>query len=320
MTLSEIRLHIWRALGEDTNLDPDTDVSFGGGPWLTHVANLAQRRVASWKDPQSGRPVRISDLYGSPLFYQSSTIETTIADTSQVSTLNRLGLPLDPFLFLDADRYNGWMFEILDGDAAGQKGYIIDFVNSNIYFAKALTATPTVGDSIALYKNFDMLLPSTHDWVSEHISLPATTDVSRNTGNLLEVLSIVDVDSGKELTPCTRKEKFPGNILQTGDPSQWYRYGNAIYYDVAVDAVKNFRMEYYRAPLDMSDDDDEPDLPPQFHWGIVLWGTWWGFWSKHENPRAYSVKRDLEDFMRRTIEEYDVSKDRLDLGGSVRYE
>jgi hypothetical protein len=312
MNLSEIRNYVWRALGEDTNLDPTTDDTYYGGiAWLTAVVNEAQRHIASWKDPGTGRPIRIYDLLSSLDFY-------TVVYESTVSAVNSTTFPysvtIADTLGTNDDRYNGWVVEFTSGDATGDVKRIVDYTGATrvCYVHEEFASAPEVGDTVKVYKGFEMLLPATHAWVSEHVALPTGTDRLRDEGNLLEVLSITDLENESELNVAEKKEKFAGNLVTAGTPTQWSRYGNRIVFDVNADENRWYKMEYYRLPLEMSADTDEPDLPVQFHFALVLWATWWGFWTKHENARAYSVKRDLEDEMRRVVQAYDVSKERVE--------
>jgi hypothetical protein len=85
------------------------------------------------------------------------------------------------------------------------------------------------------------------------------------------------------------------------------------------DDEKWYRLEYYRTPTDMEDDDDEPDIPEAYHMAIVMWGIWWGYNRKMESSRAYSMKRNFEDAMRSLKTQFDVMNERIDLGGIVKY-
>jgi hypothetical protein len=317
VTLDQLRDQIWYALGKPTDLDPDSDVSYNNGAWLTWVVNEGQRQVALWKDPQSGRHCRIHDLYAT-LNYQPTVLTDTIAAVNNDTVPYYITLTSAN---ANADEYNDWVVEVTSGDADGEVRAVMDYTDGRIcYLNDAFDTEPEVGDTVELYKRFEMLLPSTHDWVGEHIQLPATSDSERNEGNLLEVLSIIDVNSGKELKISPRTEKYPGMILSSGDPSYWWRFGGKIFYDVNVsDEEKWYRMEYYRTPTDMVDDDDMPDLPEAYHMAIVMWGIWCGFNRKMESSRAYSVKRTFEDMMRALKTQFDVMNERIDLGGIVKY-
>jgi hypothetical protein len=318
MTAADMMQRVWEALGEPGNMDPATDISYNGGPVLLWYVNEGQREVAKWKDPQSGKPVRIHDL-NSVVPYKSCVIEAAI--TAVNNTTSPYSITVDT-VGTEADRYNDWVVEITSGDADGEKRYIVDSDTGVLYVDSVFTADPAVADTVKLYKRFDLLLPSTHAWAAEHIALPAVSDLARNTGNLLEVLSIVDIKNKTELESVNDAERFPAGMTDTGNPNKWYRYGNAVYYDKNVDTDDLWlRMEYYRTPLDMDlTTNTEPDIPEIFHMAIVLWATWWGYKMTLESSKAYSTKLDLESEMKRTTSQFDIRKSRLNLGGSVKYD
>ena len=309
MTLSEIRLEIWNNLGKLTDLDPATDGSYNGGPYLTYVANMAQRRVASYKTSR-GRIMRFNTLKGE-MFFENTIIEGTLDANGTTSTV----------IFPNADvgtgddRYNGWVLKI-----NGTYRILVDYVTSTRTgtLHEVLSTAPAIGDTYALYKKFSYLLPSTHAWISEHIQLPATSDRFLNEGNFLEILKIEDLEQERKLTKATRGRSFVTLQTSTGDPQKWYRYGNKLIFDYAPEEQKWFRMEYYRLPLDMSSDSDEPELPEEFHYGLVLWGTEWGYRREGESNEKYSTKLDFKEFMEQTILELDISDEREFTYGSMR--
>ncbi len=309
MTLSEIRLEIWNNLGKLTDLDPATDVSYNGGPYLTYVANMAQRRIASYKTSR-GRIMRFNTLKGE-MFFENTIIEGTLDADGTTSTI----------IFPNADvrtgddRYNGWVLKI-----NGTYRILVDYVTSTRTgtLHEVLSVAPAIGDTYALYKKFSYLLPSTHAWVSEHIQLPATSDRFLNEGNFLEILKIEDLEQERKLTKAKRGRSFVTLQTSTGDPQKWYRYGNKVIFDYAPEEQKWFRMEYYRLPLDMSSDSDEPELPEEFHYGLVLWGTEWGYRREGESNEKYSTKLDFKEFMEQTILELDISDEREFTYGSMR--
>ncbi len=309
MTLEEIRLEIWNNLGKLTDLDPATDVSYNGGPYLTYVANMAQRRIASYKT-SGGRIMRFNTLKGE-MFFENTIIEGTLDADGTTSTV----------IFPNADvgtgddRYNGWVLKI-----NGTYRILVDYVTTTRTgtLHEVLSTAPAIGDTYALYKKFSYLLPSTHAWVSEHIQLPATSDRFLNEGNFLEILKIEDLEQERKLTKAKRGRSFVTLQTSTGDPQKWYRYGNKLIFDYAPEEQKWFRMEYYRLPLDMSSDSDEPELPEEFHYGLVLWGTEWGYRREGESNEKYSTKLDFKEFMEQTILELDISDEREFTYGSMR--
>lgn len=309
MNLEEIRNEIWQNLGKLTDLDPATDTSHNGGPYLTYVANLAQRRVASYKLPK-GRILRFNTLKGE-MFFKNKVISGTLESDGTTTTIV---LPSGDVGTGD-DRYNGWLLKI-----GGKFRIIVDYDTSTRtgILHEALSSAPADGDDYSLYKKFSYLLPSGHTWVSEHITLPTTTDRYLNDGNLLEILKIEDLDQNIKLTKAKRGRSFVTLNTSTGDPQKWYRYGNKLIFDFAPTEEKWFRMEYYRMPLDMSDDSDEPEIPEEFHYALVLWGTEWGYRREGESNEKYSTKLDFKEFMAQTLLEIDIADEREFSYGSMR--
>jgi hypothetical protein len=317
MTLDEIRDRIWDNLGKPTDLDPDTDTQFTGAvPLLTWYANEGQRQIAFWRDPYSGRRLRFNSLKAS-LNYRSHTQEDTVAAVSNSDFPYYIDLTSAD---TNDDQFNDWLLVI------GAEAKIIadyDGTNRRCYIHDAFASDPSVSDTAYLYKNFDFLLPSTHDWIADHIELPSETDIYRADGNLFEVLSIADLTNGRELRKMPDNEKFLSSITSYGDPTSWLRYSNKIIYDYAVDSDIWFKMEYYRSPKEMAhatSTTDIPELPEIFHYAIVLWGTWHGLKRTGEVTAAKVVWSDLVNYMRSTVLPRDVEADRLNAHGSVLYD
>lgn len=311
MTLDLIRKEIWEHIGEPSDLDPSSDTSYSSGPLLTFVANEGQRQVAGWRDPQSGRIFRVKSLINE-LFYQTTYIS---GDLSSDATSTTITFPVGD-VEDDDDRYNGWVVVvgsevklIVDYDGATYTGTVHE----------EWTTTPESGDSYELYKSFDLLLPSDHDWVGEHISLPSETNRSQATGNLIEVLKIEDLADQRTLERPSRDEDFLTNLMSSGgDPSEWMRIGNKVIYDQNIPEEKWMKMEYFRLPTEMADDTDEPEIPEHLQWGIVLWGIQWGY-SRHQEPSMkWSAKQDFVDFMRSATSTYSLEYERSDDAGRLQ--
>ena len=314
-TLELLMDEIWQHIGEPTDLDPDTDVSYSGSPLLMWVCNEAQRRIAAWKDPANGRQIRIrsliSDMYFASKYYSGDTLDADGTTTTVV-------LPNTDVVGGAAtydNCYNGWVLQV------NNENRIITDYDGASYTAtvhEAYSTAPATDDDYLLCKNFYYLMPSTHDWVSLYITSPATTDLTRATGNLLEVLKIVDLTNEVELEKA-RGSYFPlTGLTSPGDPSMWWRVGNKILFDVPQDSAISFYMEYYRSPLDMAGNSSEPEIPEQYHYAIVLWGMWWGFNRQQDYQAAWAKKQDWIEFLRSTKSEYDVEMERAESFGSLQ--
>ncbi len=312
MTLSEIRNSIWDALGKPTDLDPATDVQYIGGPLLNFIVNEGQRQIAFWKDPVKQTMVRIHSLTGS-LNYSSSVVAGVVATANNTVppysiTVTGLGI--------EDDRYNDWLI-VINNEAR----YVVDFVGATgvCYINEAFSTAPEADDVVALYKNFDLLLPSTHAWVTDHIELPVTTDIYRADGNLFEVLSVVNLTNGSELSRSDQIEKFSGTLMNYGDPASWNLYGNKIIYNQAVDSTIWLKLEYYRYPMAMTLADDVPEIPEVYHYGIVLWGIWHGLIRTREASMSQLAWNNLVAFMRSTYAQSSIGRNRTSSHGVIKY-
>ena len=313
LTLDQLRTEIWEALGDQSDLDPSVDSSR-----LDRIVNLAQQRIASWRDPQTGRIFRYHKLFGRAN-YKTSAITDTIASVSNSTSPYYITVDGDNVGSGD-DRYNDWLLEVTSGDADGQIKVITDYdsATGNLYYEEAFGTAPSADDTVKLYKNFDLLLPSSHSWVSEHISLPATTDIYRGTGNLIEILNIYDITNKRFLDKAVRAETFS---IKTGNPTKWYRFGDGIFYDCFVDTDDTWlRYEYYRMPMDLTNDADVSELPEMFHYAIVLWGIEWGLRKDLEYQKKWQTHSDFVQYMRECVSQWDMRGERAESSLRMKFD
>lgn len=309
MTLELLRNEIWQQIGEPSDLDPSSDTSYNGGPFLTWVVNEGQRHVASWKDVQAGgRVMRLPQLIGE-MFHKTTVWTGTLTDNG---TLTQVTLP-GSIGGGEADRYNGWILEV-----NGEYKLVVDYLNYQATVHEEFSSAPATGDSFALYKRFDIMLVDSDPWASEHLILPEQTTRFRTEGHLIQVLKVEDVQEQRELKVAAKPEAYTANLVSVGTPGRWWVDGNRLFYNEAWDEPKWLRITYYRLPTDMVVAVDEPEVPEQYHYGIVLWGCWWGFRRQQENAAAYSLKRDFEDFMRSTVSVADISSEKRSDAGYLR--
>jgi hypothetical protein len=293
-----MRREVWQMIGEPPDLDPSTDTQYSGAPLLHWVINQAQNVIASWRDPEEGWRLRIRTLFNTMFFkliYKTSTLAVDATDASNV--ILPVGMVSD-----GDDRYNGWILE-----HNSERRVIVDFATATrtATVHSAFGTTPASGDTVSLYKNFSLLLPSTHAWVNEHIPLPAQTDTYRATGNLEEIIKISDLDDERVLSKARSGDNYIRTRFDIGEPREWYRFGNRLVFDRGVDSTRWYEMEYYRLPTELTAITDECELPEMFHYAVILWAVEWGLRRDHESSEKYSTKRDLVDFMRRAKSQYD---------------
>jgi hypothetical protein len=172
---------------------------------------------------------------------------------------------------------------------------------------------------MTLFKNFDYLLPSDDDWATEHITLPQTSNANRADGNLLQILSIVDLKVNHTLEASLAGNNKSSFIRIIGDPRSWYRVGNKIIYDVGINDDRWFKAEYYRTPKDLLHADESLEIPEIYHWAVVLWGIWWGMKDSGESSAAYSAKKDFNDEMISIVGQYDIRSETSNPRGEIIY-
>lgn len=316
MTLEEMMVDVWEALGDETDLDPydaagDVSVTTAGGAKLVDALNRAQTVVAHWKDPSTGALVRFRELLGEMYFEHG----VATGQVQSLATDSQVGLVASTNTDY-VDRYNGWALKIgneirMVMDTAVSGGVVVVTVNDDFDAA-------TDEDDWTLMKRFSYILPAGHAWASDHIVLPTSSDLHLGEGNLILPLRITDMERGRELIPAKRSDDFITRYLTEGDPQRWYFFGKKLYFDVAPSENRWFHMEYYRNPVEMAAASDEPEIPETFHYAMVLWAIEWGYRRNGESNEKYSTKRDFLDFMRSTKTPDDMEPERVNFGGSLK--
>jgi len=326
MTLENMIDDVWEALGEESDIDPydgdgNIDTTSSGFVKLRRVLNRAQVQVSQWKDPSNNRLVRFSELLGE-MYFEHQVLSGQVLGISDSGEMVDIDVEDDSSLTSDelttkwGDRYNGWMLEIgneqkLVVDTSMNGAYVRVTVHDGFDSAEA-------GDDYTMAKRFNWLLPSGHRWADEHITLPENSDLFVAEGNLISPLKVIDLYSSRELSPAVKKEGFPTMHTSLGDPGQWYFFGKKLYFDTVPDTDRWFKMEYYRNPVALVNASDEPEIPDQYHYGLVLWTIEWGYRRNGESGDKYSTKRDFIDFMRSVKGTDDMIPMRTETGGRLR--
>ena len=314
MTLTQLRTEIHEGLGEPSDIDPSTSATR-----LNLAVNEAQKSIATWKDPTSGRRARIRNLLSS-LYFQAKVISGTTAPSGTVATTTGTITFSSTYCGNQDDRYNGWVVS-----CGSDRRLITDYAGSS--YTATLNASwgtcPSNSAAYKLYKDFYYILPSTDTFASspsgEHILLPSTNaSVYRPEGNFLEVLNVVDVRNGLDLQRGGRTESWIDNNTSPGDPTEWRRDGMKLKLNRPTAEDIWFKLSYYRLPTEMSEDADTPDLPEMFHYGIVLWGLAWGCRRNNEDKKAYYYDEQFIRFMRTRLNTYEIESEMEESRGVLR--
>lgn len=285
MTLATLRNEVWKLLGESSDLNPTTDIQISGTSWVDYAINESQRAVAFWKQRRSNKRLRIPSLLSS-LNFQVTVIEGTLEADGTTLTVTLPASDIDS----DNDRYNDWLVEV-----NGETRFIVDSGSYVLTVGEAFSSAPETGDTYKLTKNFVYLLPSTHVWVDDHVSLPDTNDIYLAQGNFLRPVGIYDITNKADLSFEGDKELLVTESIST--PASFVTFGNKIVFDTAFDEDTWYRLEYYRLPKSMTLSTDVPEIPEVYHYAIILNAVAMGFARLQDYQTAYKFESQFEDFL-----------------------
>lgn len=308
MTVQDYLEDLYDTLGKDKQLlcydgSGNFDITVAGSVKMLSWLNRGYRFLLNFKGLDNVNVVFPATR--KVLFFQTQILEGTLASaTSTTCTFDTTPLA-------SADNYNGWLVSIESGTGSGQVRMIVDYTSARVATVhKAWDTTPDATSTYCLYKRHMAFLASTATAVGEHIAHPAD-------GNILEPLKITYIEDGRDLAYAGRTANFPGNIISYGNPSQWWRYANGIYFNYAVKEEQWYRMEYTGDLADLTASTDEPQIPRQWQEALYMWLVWKGkSWALEPNA-AYAAKRDFYDFVRSMRLPEEEMMDREDVGVEV---
>ena len=302
MTTQEIMELVYQEAGEPSDLCPYTDpgdyatfdFTLPGAVRLLRMVNMALRRVASWR-LKSGRIVRYKALEGREFFVSPAPPTGTAISAGDTSlVVPQLGTDAD-------DELNGWIVGITAGTGAGQTRLIVDSTvsggNVTLEVNTEWDTNPDTTSEYTLYKGFFAFLAArvltVDNW---HMVLNPVTV-------LHDVMRIRDVQTGADLSMAQYGETFSASQGQRGIPTEYQRYGDQIWFDVAIAERRVYEILYTKHPVALTAAAQVPCLPEIFHQAIILWAV-------HEIQRmnqafgpAYTTKRELEDFMEIAVQQ-----------------
>jgi len=298
MTLKDIVIEVFEALGEPTDLDfwSDRDtqtVNTDSSGWkrLVDQVNSACMALSMWKWP-TGRQVRMRFPYGEAILKPLILSGTLSGNTSMWSVTG-----LDAGFGLHVDK-------LMVGQTSGAKGVVYWSKDTTLLVAQ-VSGTFQSGETVKLYRR-------KFPWksVSSGYSLSSVDGIPYlpGQGSPLEIIGVRDIGNQTQLDRSYRGDFLPTPEPNEGVPLTFDVLANGLVFDVWPTDGLLFNVQYMRGPrkLGYEDSDEEPELPEQFHQGLVLWCEWWGLRRAQESNDAYSVKKDLDDFMARTRTEYDL--------------
>ncbi len=302
MTVEDMMTEVWESLDKDTMIDPTdasgaVDSSTDGFARILKWLNRGYNRVWSWK-------FRDGTLLRFPSAYATVNFKSTVyEDTASSGSAGGLVLPAG-FSSVD-DYYNNWVISLDSGTGSGQTRFVADYAGSslNAVPAEDFSTAPDSDTVFTLSKRFVKFVGSGASDAGDNLVLDPTEDFG-------VVLKVTDLEDEQVLGQANRSQNYAGSLTETGTPSSYYFYGNAIYFDVVPDAARWYQMEYYKQPSELTTKDDEPDVPNIWHEGILLYALWWGRHWQGEFTEAYATKRDLIDFMETTKQSFEMQYER----------
>ena len=271
MTAGEIIDLAWQETGRATTLDPSTT---NGADLTLKYYNLAQKKVAAWKDKVTGRQFKFKDYYEE--VYEKNVIsEGTVQGGSDTNTViietSDLQTPTESLV--------GAVIEV-----NGEKKVIISNSAETCTVDSAYSTDPT-GETYTLYRK----------WID--ITLPE---------NFLEINRVEELETKRRLSIFNPQNTGLSNLKLAGTPARYRRVGQRLYFDIAGDEERVYRLIHYVLPPDATATTDVSELPETMEEAIKLYLQKLMYDYMQEHDMAYAQYNAFVDFMRTTQNEYDV--------------
>jgi hypothetical protein len=299
VTLLEAIQDIFEGLGEPSDLqytdraDPSVLVATPTAKqlraWtrLVGVINRAQAEISAWKFPD-GRQLRFRTATKKTIFKTQIASETVSCSAGSFILSGTI-----------AGAYTAEESWVLTVD--GESAQVLGSTATEIWLDRAITNAQT--NAVAT------LARRRYQW--DPVAIGTGVDIPYGVGGAIPaVVHALQTVDGTLLELLAELPK----TVDVASPTQAFCTRSYVEFAQAPDAVQAYLVVYTAGPEQFSlvygtDQTEELRLPAQYHTGVVLWGLWWGYRRAQENSSAYSTKRDLDDFLRRTRSEADFNDD-----------
>jgi hypothetical protein len=313
MTINDMVIELYEILGKPSFLNPldpaDTSTilpTSDGAIRLIRILSWAQNQVVSWKDGSFTQRFVIWSGSFQKTFLECPKYEMTSEAGSQDNRL--IFSPATRALHLDngvARRFDG-MYALV----------------------RPVTGTPEARE-IMVDDGNDLIVspPFTVDTDSVTVEIHPIGYELPEKNRLRSVQQVYMQNTGAQLERAPREERFISADPEIGDPTQYFTKGKVLYLNRVPDMSESDYDEGYFLkvvaelmpyPLSEMGIDEEPEIPPQFHWGIILWALGWGHGLMQEETKRAVYQDEFRKFMRETIGELDM-QDHLHDGYGVRF-
>lgn len=281
MTLSEARDDLYGIVSKNSELDPATPT---GAAILDRYLNRAYKAILSWK---SARGTLRFPASRATLLFQAPTY----TGTASAGTTTTLTIPTSGLITTD-DYYIEWVIEITSGTGSGQARVVVDWDGTGgvATVHKAFDTTPDATSVFLLTKRFMEIMESGDTGEADGILLDPE-DTFRG------ALKLTSLDDGSDLVLAEGTENYSGSLTETGTPGEFFVQGERIYFNVAPDETRWYRLEYAKTPASLTDPAEEFALPSPWDQAVVMMARWWVLVRYGEVEDAYSAKRDYQEFL-----------------------
>lgn len=296
MTIEEMVFDVWDGAGRPTNLDPtdatdesQIDMTKPETKKIIKALNMAQQRVVSWKDGK----------FTQRFMLWSGAFHHVIMKLEGSSEIGQIGSTSAQFL----------------KDPSG------DFINQN-YEGYVAILGDEVRDIVADTGNSFIVNPSFSTIMENENVVVRPLGYTIPDKNMIKSVQQVYVqETGNQIFLAPREERFVTGSYNLGEPSEYFVKGKSLYFNNVPESDLFVKVVVEKMPysLKMMGKDEESEIPPQYHIGVVLYALGWAHGIMQEESRRIAYQTEFRDFMRETIGEQDMENS-MNAGDRIRLE
>ena len=296
MTISDLVLELWKSLGEPSDLDP-TDgsdletvvLTNTGTQRMLKLLDRAQERIVSWRDGTfTNKFVLWTGAFDVQFLQLSGTIET--GETGSTAS-NFIKPPAGSLASVDTER----RYAVLGTE-------VREIVSDD-------------GASFTVNPAFDSTMEA------QSVTVWQSGYALANPNQIKSIQKVWNHNEGTEMERAPREERFFTENIEIEQPTQFYEVGKTLYFNVVPEEDLWVRVMFERVPTSLLTLSltDEPEIPSQFHWGMLLWSKGWGHAILQEDASRVAAQQEFTTYMRTTIGEVEMMQHSLD-GYGIRLE
>jgi len=261
---------------------------------LVSLVNEAQDSIVMWVH-QDGRRMRLrlsEDIGRLRALRQTATIASVVGSTLTLTT--------------DSGAHDSYRGQLVQS-AAGALALVFSSYTSGT--GDVLALSEVSGTFVAT----DVVTFSKREYYFANMALltPPFADGSiyadYRLGTPLEIVGVYGID-GRELDLAKESEKSVVIAPNAGQPGAYTKSARGLRFDSYPDLAYEYLVRFQRLPRPFSTVDGtlDSELPAQFHRAIILYVLWWLLLNAQEVDKAYAVRRNFEDMLKRTQTELDL--------------